>query len=443
MFKNPIPDNISEYTNVFDVLKERGLIEQCTDEEAVRELLDKEKIKFYIGFDPTADCLHVGHLIQVIIFLYMLKYGHHPVALVGGGTGMVGDPSGRSDMRRMMTIDEIDYNCQQFLKLFDRFIPIDYEWKHTLGEGVTGKGGCNYEPKDGTVVSINNAQWLRPLNYVEFVREVGSKFNVKEMLRAECFKKRMEEGGLSFFEFNYMLMQGYDFYTMARDFGLKMQLGGNDQWSNIIAGVDMSRKLAGIDVYGMTTGLLTKSDGQKMGKTASGALWLDESRVSVFDFFQYWRNIDDADVNKCLRMLTFLPMDEVNRLSALEGAEINKAKEVVAFELTKFVHGEEKAQQALEASRAVFAGGGVSDNMPTVQLDAAAFAGEGYGLAALLKEVGLEPSTSEAYRTIQGGGARVNGEQITDKKYAVTEADIKDGCIVLQKGKKKFMKVVF
>lgn len=443
MFKNPIPDNISEYTNVYDVLMERGLIEQCTDEKAVRELLNNEKIKFYIGFDPTADCLHVGHLIQVIIFLYMLKYGHHPVALVGGGTGMVGDPSGRSDMRRMMTVEEIDHNCQQFLNLFDRFIPIDYEWKHTMGEGVTGKGGCNYEPKDGTVVSINNAQWLRPLNYVEFVREVGSKFNVKEMLRAECFKKRMEEGGLSFFEFNYMLMQGYDFYVMARDFGLKMQLGGNDQWSNIIAGVDMSRKLAGIEVFGMTTGLLTKSDGQKMGKTASGALWLDESRVSVFDFFQYWRNIDDADVNKCLRMLTFLPMDEVNRLSALEGAEINKAKEVVAFELTKFVHGEEKAQKALEASRAVFAGGGVSQDMPTFKMSKEDFEGEGYGLAALMKEVGLEPSSSEAYRTIQGGGARINGEQITDKKYSVTVADIKDGCIVLQKGKKKFMKIEF
>ena len=443
MFVNPIPDNISKYDNVYDVLRERGLIEQVTDEKAVKDLLANEKIKFYIGFDPTADCLHVGHLIQVIIFLYMLKYGHHPVALIGGGTGMVGDPSGRSDMRRMMTTEEIDYNCEQFLKLFDRFLPIDYDWKYSGNEGVYTRGSINYEPKEGTVVAVNNAAWLRPLNYVEFVREIGSKFNVKEMLRAECFKRRMEEGGLSFFEFNYMLMQGYDFYVMARDFDLKMQLGGNDQWSNIIAGVDMCRKLAGKEIYGMTTSLLLKADGQKMGKTAGGALWLNEERVSVFDFFQYWRNIEDADVNTCLRMLTFLPMDEVERLSALEGAEINKAKEVVAFEITKFVHGEEKAQKALEASRAVFAGGGVSADMPTIKMDKAQFAGEGFGLAALMKEVGLETSTSEAFRTIQGGGARVNGEQITDKKYAVTEADIKDGCIVLQKGKKKYMKIEF
>ena len=443
MFKNPIPDNISEFTNVYDVLMERGLVEQCTDPKAVRELLANEKIKFYIGFDPTADCLHVGHLIQVIIFLYMLKYGHHPVALIGGGTGMVGDPSGRSDMRRMMTVEEIDYNCEQFVKLFDRFLPIDYEWKYEGNNGVNQPGHQNYEPKDGYVVSVNNGHWLRPLNYVDFVREVGSKFNVKEMLRAECFKKRMEEGGLSFFEFNYMLMQGYDFYVMARDFGLKMELGGNDQWSNIIAGIDMSRKLAGLEVYGMTTGLLTKSDGQKMGKTAGGALWLDESRVSAYDFFQYWRNVEDADVNKCLRMLTFLPMAEVNRLSALEGAAINEAKEVLAFEITKFVHGEEKAQAALEAARKVFAGGGVAENMPTTKMDASRFAGEGVGLAALLKEVGLEPSTSEAIRTIKGGGARVNGEQVTDNHYAVTEKDIKDGVIILQKGKKKFMKIEF
>ena len=443
MFKNPIPDNISEFTNVYDVLMERGLVEQCTDPEKVRDLLANEKIKFYIGFDPTADCLHVGHLIQVIIFLYMLKYGHHPVALIGGGTGMVGDPSGRSDMRRMMTVEEIDYNCEQFVKLFDRFLPIDYEWKYEGNNGVNQPGHQNYEPKDGYVVSVNNGHWLRPLNYVDFVREVGSKFNVKEMLRAECFKKRMEEGGLSFFEFNYMLMQGYDFYVMARDFGLKMELGGNDQWSNIIAGIDMSRKLAGLEVYGMTTGLLTKSDGQKMGKTAGGALWLDESRVSAYDFFQYWRNVEDADVNKCLRMLTFLPMSEVNRLSALEGAAINEAKEVLAFEITKFVHGEEKAQQALEAARKVFAGGGVAENMPTTKMDKERFGGEGVGLAALMKEVGLEPSTSEAIRTIKGGGARVNGEQVTDNHYSVTEKDIKDGVIILQKGKKKFMKIEF
>ena len=326
----------------------------------------------------------------------------------------------------------------QFKNLFDRFLPFDEEWKYVGNEGVYVPGHETKTPEPGMCVHVNNAHWLRPLNYVDFVREVGSKFNVKEMLRAECFKKRAEEGGLSFFEFNYMLMQGYDFYVMARDFGLKMQFGGNDQWSNIIAGIDMSRKLSDIEVYGLTTNLLTKSDGQKMGKTASGALWLDENRVSVYDFFQYWRNIDDADVNMVLRMLTFLPMDEVNRLSALEGSAINEAKEVAAYEITKFVHGEEKAKQALEASRAVFAGGGVSENMPTTKMEKSAFEGEGYGLAALMKEVGLEPSTSEAYRTIKGGGARVNGEQVTDKGFAVTLDCFEDGKCILQKGKKKY-----
>ncbi|MDD5824137.1 MAG: tyrosine--tRNA ligase [Firmicutes bacterium] len=437
-FVNPIPDNISKHTNVYDVLEERGFIAQCTDPEAVRKLLGEEKIKFYIGFDPTADCLHVGHMIQVIVFLYMLKYGHTPVALIGGGTGMVGDPSGRSDIRKIMTIEEIDENCRQFKNLFDRFLPFDEEWKYVGNEGVYVPGHENKKPEPGCCVHVNNAHWLRPLNYVDFVREVGSKFNVKEMLRAECFKRRMDEGGLTFFEFNYMLMQGYDFYVMARDFGLKMQFGGNDQWSNIIAGVDMSRKLSDLEVFGLTTNLLTKSDGQKMGKTASGALWLSEERVSVFDFFQYWRNIDDADVNMVLRMLTFLPMEEVNRLSALEGSAINEAKEVAAYEVTKFIHGEEKAKQALEASRTVFAGGGHSENMNSTKMEASVFEGEGMSLAALMKEVGLEPSTSEAYRTIQGGGARINGEQITDKKYSVTLDDFEDGKIVLQKGKKKF-----
>ncbi|MBQ0004941.1 MAG: tyrosine--tRNA ligase [Clostridiales bacterium] len=440
-FVNPIPDNISKFTNVYDVLEERGFTAQCTNPEAVRKLLGEEKIKFYIGFDPTADCLHVGHMIQVIVFLYMLKYGHTPVALIGGGTGMVGDPSGRSDIRRIMTVEEIDNNCMQFKNLFDRFLPFDEEWKYVGNEGVYVPGHETKTPEPGCCVHVNNAHWLRPLNYVDFVREVGSKFNVKEMLRAECFKKRAEEGGLSFFEFNYMLMQGYDFYVMARDFGLKMQFGGNDQWSNIIAGIDMARKLDNIEVYGLTTNLLTKADGQKMGKTASGALWLDESRVSVYDFFQYWRNIDDADVNMVLRMLTFLPMDEVNRLSALEGSAINEAKEIAAYEITKFIHGEEKAKQALEASRAVFAGAGVSENMPSTKMDKAQFEGEGFGLAALMKEVGLEPSTSEAFRTIQGGGARVNGEQITDKKFAVTLDNFEDGVCILQKGKKKFHKI--
>lgn len=437
-----IPDNVSAFTNVYDVLEERGLIEQCTDPAAMRELLDKEKIKFYVGFDPTADCLHVGHLIQIIIFSYMLKYGHTPVALIGGGTVMVGDPSGRTDMRRMMGVDEIDANGREFKKLFDRFLPFDDEWSYEGNEGVYVPGHQNREPMAGKAISVNNAQWLRNLNYVEFVREIGTCFNVNEMLRAECYKRRVNDG-LTFFEFNYMLMQGYDFYVMSRDFGLKAQFGGNDQWSNIIAGVNIAKKLDNRDVYGMTFSLLTKSDGEKMGKTAGGALWLNEDRVSVYDFFQYWRNVDDADVNKCLRMLTFLPMDEVNRLSSLEGAEINKAKEILAYEVTKLVHGEEKAEKALADARAVFSGGGANaDNMPVEERAASLFEGEGMGLAALLKDLGLAASNGEAFRTIEQGGVRVNGEQIRDKKRAITSADFEEGRLVVQKGKKKYIAVV-
>ncbi len=439
MFK--IPDNVSKYDNVYDVLKERGFIEQTTDDEGIRDLLGREKVRFYIGFDATADCLHVGHFMQVIIMMYMQKYGHTPVVLIGGGTTMLGDPSGRTDARPMMTTEEIDENCRAFKKLFDQFLEFDEDWKHIQGEGVLGKGGMNKEPEPGKAICVNNADWLRNVNYLEFMRDVGKHFSVNDMLRAEAFKQRMEKG-LSFLEFNYMLLQAYDFYVQARDFDCKIEFGGNDQWSNILAGRDLSRRLLGKDnYYGMTFALLTKADGTKMGKSQKGALWLRADRCSPYDFYQYWRNVDDADVNKCLRMLTFLPMEEVNRLSALEGAEINKAKEILAYEVTKLVHGEEKAQKALEASRAVFAGGGVSDDMPTKAFDAALFAGDGMGLAALMKEAGLEPSTSEAYRTIQGGGARINGEQITDKRYSVTEADFKDGELILQKGKKKFMKI--
>ena len=441
--KNLIPDNVSEHTNVYDVLVERGLIEQSTTPEALRELLGKETIKFYIVFDPTADCLHVGHFIPVITMMYMQKYGHTPVFLLGGGTGEIGDPSGRSDMRQVMTIETIDENCRQFKRLFERFIDFDDEWKYEGNEGVYNPGHQNREPKPGYAVSVNNAEWIRPAKFTEFAREIGRHFNVNTMLRADAFKTRMErDEGLSFFEFSYMLLQAYDFMVMARDFDLKAQFGGNDQWSNIIAGVDLTRKTCGKEVFGLTVGLLTTSEGTKMGKTAKGALWLDESKCPVYDFFQYWRNVADADVNKCLRMLTFLPMDEVNRLSALEGSAINEAKEILAYEVTKLVHGAEKAQKALDASREVFAGGGVSADMPSKEFEASVFAGEGMGLAALLKESGLEPSTSEAYRTIQGGGARINGEQITDKKYSVTEADFENGELILQKGKKKFMKII-
>ena len=436
--KNIIPDSVSDKENVFDVLMERGFIEQCTHEEEIKELLGKEKIKFYIGFDPTADCLHVGHFMQVIIMMYMQKYGHTPVVLLGGGTGMVGDPSGRTDMRQVMDIETIDNNCMQFKKLFDRFLDFDDEWKYEGNEGVFTPGHANKEPEPGKAISVNNASWLRPLNYVEFVREIGTHFNVNQMLQAEAFKQRMaRDNGLSFFEFNYMLMQGYDFMVMARDFDCKMQFGGNDQWSNIIAGVELTRKKCQKQDYGMTMSLLTTSEGKKMGKTQKGALWLDASRTSPYEFYQYWRNVEDADVNKCLRMLTFLPMDEVNRLSALEGAELNHAKEVLAFEVTKLVHGEEEAKKAQDGARAAFGGGGSIENMPTTKMDAAQFEGEGYGLASLLKDLGLESSNSEAFRSIQQGGVKVGGEKITDKKATVTADMFTDGKLLIEKGKKK------
>ena len=440
--KNFIPDSVSEHTNVFDVLKERGFIEQTTvDEEVIRELLGKEKIKFYIGFDPTADCLHVGHFMQVIIMMYMQKYGHTPVVLLGGGTGMVGDPSGRQDMRQMMSVETIDNNCAQFKKLFDKYIDFDDEWKYEGNEGVYSPGHQNKEPEAGKAISVNNGKWLRPLNYVEFVREIGTHFNVNNMLRAECFKQRME-GGLSFFEFNYMLMQSYDFMVMARDFDVKMQFGGNDQWSNIIGGVNLTRKVCGKDVYGMTFSLLTTSEGKKMGKTQKGALWLSPERTSPYEFYQYWRNVADADVEKCLRMLTFLPMSEVKRLSALEGAEINKAKEILAFEVTKLVHGEEEAKKAQEGARAAFGGGGDSANIPSTVMDSADFEGEGKGLVSLIKELGLVPSNGEGFRTIEQGGLSINGEKVTNPKLFVTADMFNDGELLIQKGKKKFHKVI-
>ena len=439
--KNLIPDNVSKFDNVYDVLKERGFIEQVTDEDAVRELLGKEKIKFYIGFDPTADCLHIGHFMQVIILMYMQKYGHTPVVLLGGGTGMVGDPSGRQDMRKMMTVNTIDDNCAAFKKLFDRFLDFDDDWKYEGNEGVYAPGHQNREPIPGKAISINNADWLRPLNYVEFVREIGTHFNVNNMLRADCYKQRIGDG-LTFFELNYMLMQAYDFTVMARDLGLKMQFGGNDQWSNILAGKELSRKWLGLDVEGMVFALLTNSEGQKMGKTQKGALWLSPERTSPYEFYQYWRNVGDADVDKCLRFLTFLPMEEVKRLSSLEGAEINHAKEVLAYEVTKLVHGEEEAKKAQEGARAAFGGGGDAANIPTTEMSASEFAGEGKGLVSLIKELGLVPSNGEGFRTIEQGGLSLNGEKVTNPKQYVTADMFKDGEILIQKGKKKFHKVV-
>lgn len=433
---NFIPDNISEHTNVYDVLKERGFIEQTTDEKAIREMLGKEKIRFYIGFDPTADCLHVGHFMQVIIMMYMQKYGHTPVVLTGGGTAMIGDPSGRSDMRTMMTVETIQHNCDQFARLFDKFIDFDHEWKYEGNNGVYSPGKENKTPEAGKAIAVNNAEWLRPLNYVEFIREVGVHFSVNNMLRAECFKQRMEKG-LSFLEFNYMLMQSYDFMVLARDLDCKMQFGGNDQWSNILGGIDLTRRACDKQVYGMTFSLLTTSEGKKMGKTQKGALWLDAEKTSPYEFFQYWRNVADADVEKCLRMLTFLPMDEVRRLAALEGQEINKAKEILAFEVTKLVHGEEEAQKALEGARAAFGGGGNMANIPTVQKAAADFAGEGVGIVNFIKDLGLVPSNREGFMTIEQGGLKIDGEKITDKKTMITVDSFKDGKMLVEKGKKK------
>ena len=434
-----IPDSVSEHTNVYDVLKERGFIEQSTDEEKVRELLQNEKVKFYIGFDPTADCLHVGHFMQVIIMMYMQKFGHTPVVLLGGGTGFVGDPSGRTDMRQMMTAETIESNCEAFKKLFDRFLDFDEDWKYEGNNGVFEPGHENKEPEPGKAISVNNARWLLPLNYIDFIREIGSCFNVNTMLRAECFKQRMDrEGGLTMFELNYMLMQSYDFMVMARDFDVKIEFGGNDQWSNIIGGVDLTRKKTGKEVYGMTFSLLTNSEGKKMGKTQKGALWLDADKTTPYEFYQYWRNVGDADVEKCLRMLTFLPMDEVRRLASLEGQEINKAKEILAFEVTKLVHGEEEAKKAQEAARAAFSGGGTDISaMPTTPFEAAKLADEGMGVVNFIKELGLVPSNREGFMTIEQGGLKIDGEKVTDKKLQITADSFKDGKMLVEKGKKK------
>ncbi|NMA93717.1 MAG: tyrosine--tRNA ligase [Clostridiales bacterium] len=436
-----IPDNVSEHKNVFDVLSERGFIEQTTDDEGIRELLGKEKVKFYIGFDPTADCLHVGHFMQVIIMMYMQKYGHTPIVLIGGGTTMIGDPSGRSDARAMMSAEEIDENGRKFKKLFDRFLDFDDDWKHTPSEGVLEKGGQNREPLSGKAISVNNADWLRDVNYLEFMRDIGKHFSVNEMLRAECFKQRLEKG-LSFLEFNYMLLQAYDFYCLARDIDCKIQFGGNDQWSNILAGRDLARRVLGRDnYYGMTFALLTKSDGTKMGKSQQGALWLDANKTSPYDFYQYWRNVDDADVENCLKMLTFLPLAEIARLSALEGSEINKAKEILAYEVTKLVHGAEEAEQAQQAARAAFGEGGEGmSNVPEAVLESSLI-GDGLGIVALIKEAGLVPSNSEGFRTIEQGGLLMDGEKVMDPKQLITKDMLEGEGILFKRGKKTFLRV--
>lgn len=405
-------------TNVYDILKERGFIEQATHEEEIRELLGKEKVTFYIGFDPTADSLTVGHFLTIMAMMHMQRAGHRPIALLGGGTVMVGDPTGKTDMRKMMTVEQIDANAAKFKEQFSKFITFDND----------------------QALMVNNADWLRNLNYIEFLREIGVHFSVNRMLTAEAYKTRLEKGGLTFLEFNYMLMQSYDFLELFRRYNCVLQLGGNDQWSNIIGGVELIRRVEGKQAYGMTFTLLTTSDGQKMGKTVAGAVWLDPNKTSPYDFYQYWRNVEDNNVERLLGLLTFLPMDEVRRLGALEGAEINHAKEVLAYEVTKIVHGEEAAKQAQEAARVLFAGGGDSAAIPSTELPASEFE-QGIDLITLLQKTKLVNSRSEGRRLIQQGGIYLADQQIKNFDYLVKESDFTDGTLLVRKGKKVYHQV--
>ena len=402
--------------SVFDTLKERGYLEQCTHEEEIRELLESGPVKFYIGFDPTADSLHIGHFIQIMVMAHMQRAGHIPVALIGGGTTMIGDPSGRSDMRQVMTQERIAQNGEMFKKVFEKFLTFE----------------------DDRALMVNNADWILDLNYINFIRDVGSYFSVNQMLAAECYKNRMEKG-LTFLEFNYMLLQAYDFYRLHEDYGVQMQFGGNDQWSNIIAGVNLTRKKSGADVYGMTFSLLTTSEGIKMGKTAKGALWLDAEKKSPYEFYQYWRNIADADVEKCLALLTFLPMDEVRRLGSYKDEKINESKETLAFEVTKMIHGEEEAVKAQEASRALFKGGPDSSDVPTVTITAEEL-GDGLDILTILDKAGLISSKSEGRRLVQQNGIAVDGTKVTDIAQVFTPDDFSDG-LLIKKGKKIYKKV--
>ena len=413
-----IPDEVSKHENVFDVLKERGFIEQTTHEDEIRELLANQKIKFYIGFDPTADSLHVGHFMQIIIMMYMQKFGHTPIVLVGGGTGMVGDPSGRTDMRKMMTVETVRAHCRKFEKLFERFIDFS----------------------DNKAIAINNADWLMNLNYIDFLREIGSQFSVNRMLSAECFKQRLEKG-LSFLEFNYMLMQAYDFLVLYRNLDCKMQFGGDDQWSNILAGVDLVRRKEQGQVFGMTFSLLTNSQGKKMGKTASGALWLDENKTSAYEFYQYWRNVEDEDVKKCLKMLTFLPIEEIEAMTCEKGENINKAKEVLAYEVTKLVHGEEVAKNTETAVKAAFSGEGDLENLPTTVITKDE-AKSGIGLIDLMKRADLISSNSEGFRLVKQGGVSIGDVKVEDGKRIITEGDFSDNSLVIKKGKKVYHRIV-
>ena len=403
---------------LYDELVARGLIAQVTNEEEIKKMINAGEATFYIGFDPTADSLHVGHFMALCLMKRLQMAGNKPIALLGGGTGMIGDPSGRTDMRQMMTKETIDHNIECFKKQMSRFIDFS----------------------DGKALMVNNADWLLDLNYVDLLREVGACFSVNNMLRAECYKQRMEKG-LSFLEFNYMIMQSYDFYALYQKYGCNMQFGGNDQWSNMLGGTELIRRKLGKDAYAMTITLLLNSEGKKMGKTQSGAVWLDPNKTSPFDFYQYWRNVADADVLKCLRMLTFLPLEQIDEMDKWEGSQLNRAKEILAYELTALVHGEEEAKKAESGAKAMFAGGGDSENMPTTELKDEDFTEDGIDLISLLQKAELVGTRNEGRRAIEQGGVTLDGEKITDVKHIVKKENILPEGSILRRGKKKFKKI--
>ena len=403
---------------IYEELVERGLIAQVTSEDEIRELVNNGKATFYIGFDPTADSLHVGHFMALCLMKRLQMAGNKPIALVGGGTGMIGDPTGRTELRSMMTTEQIDHNCECFKKQMSRFI----------------------EFGEGKAMMVNNADWLRDLNYIEFIRDIGSQFSVNKMLAAECYKQRLERG-LNFLEFNYMLMQSYDFYMLFQKYGCNMQFGGDDQWSNMLGGTELIRKKLGKDAHAMTITLLLNSEGKKMGKTAKGAVWLDPEKTSPYDFYQYWRNVDDADVIKCIKMLTFIPLEEIRPMESWEGAELNKAKEILAYHLTELVHGKEEANKADAAAKAIFMQG-TTENMPETEISAADFTDGRISLQSLLVAAGLAASKTEGRRAIEQGGVTVNGEKVSDVKADYGEDDFNEE-FVIKKGKKNFRKIVF
>ena len=403
---------------VYEELVARGLIAQVTDENEIRDLVNTGKAVFYIGFDPTADSLHVGHFMALCLMKRLQMAGNKPIALIGGGTAMIGDPSGRTDMRQMMTKETIEHNCDCFKKQMSKFIDFS----------------------DDKALMVNNADWLLDLNYVELLREVGACFSVNNMLRAECYKQRMEKG-LSFLEFNYMIMQSYDFYALYQKYGCNMQFGGDDQWSNMLGGTELIRRKLGKDAYAMTINLLLNSEGKKMGKTQKGAVWLDAEKTTPFEFYQYWRNVDDADVIKCLKMLTFLPLEEIDKLAEVEGSELNKAKEILAFELTKMIHGEEEADKAQEGARALFGGGANTDNMPTTEIVDEDFTDGSIAILDLLLKCKLIPSKGEGKRLIQQGGISVDDDKITDMFHKVAKDAFDKGHVIIKKGKKVYHKV--